>query len=173
MCGIVGLFLKDRSLEPQLGALLARMLEVMTERGPDSAGFAVYGSGDAGHIKLTLRGSDLADIVAAIELDIGAGVTGVLRDSHLVLSLPVEHEEYARAWLALNRPDVVVIGAGHRIELYKEVGLPADVSTRFGHERQPWHRPHPHGHGKRGHHRWRASFLHRRGSVPRAQWLAV
>ena len=50
----------------------------------------------------------------------------------MVLSLPVEHEEYARAWLALNRPDVVVIGAGHRIELYKEVGLPADVSTRFG-----------------------------------------
>ena len=27
MCGIVGLFLKDRSLEPQLGALLARMLD--------------------------------------------------------------------------------------------------------------------------------------------------
>ncbi len=128
MCGIVGLFLKDRSLEPQLGALLARMLEVMTERGPDSAGFAVYGEGGAGRIKLTLRGEDLAGIAEAI----GAGATGVLRDSHLVLSLPVDQEEAARGWLALNRPDVVVIGAGHRIELYKEVGLPADVSTRFG-----------------------------------------
>ena len=76
MCGIVGLFLKDRSLEPQLGALLARMLEVMTERGPDSAGFAVYGEGGAGRIKLTLRGEDLAGIAEAI----GAGATGVLRD---------------------------------------------------------------------------------------------
>ena len=43
MCGIVGLFLKDRSLEPRLGGMLADMLEVMTDRGPDSAGFAVYG----------------------------------------------------------------------------------------------------------------------------------
>ncbi|MFD2580589.1 hypothetical protein ACFSTD_22485 [Novosphingobium colocasiae] len=33
MCGIVGLFLKDKALEPQLGALLAGMLEVMTDRG--------------------------------------------------------------------------------------------------------------------------------------------
>jgi glutamate synthase domain-containing protein 1 len=128
MCGIVGLFLKDRSLEPQLGALLARMLEVMTERGPDSAGFAVYGAGEPGRIKLTLRGPDLGDIAASL----GSGASGVLRDSHLVLSIPAAFEEQARGWLALNRADVVVIGAGQRIELYKEVGLPADVSTRFG-----------------------------------------
>ena len=128
MCGIVGLFLKDRSLEPQLGALLAGMLEVMTERGPDSAGFAVYGAGEPGRIKLTLRGSDLAGIVDAI----GPGATGVLRDSHLVLSIPTTAEDAVRAWLAINRPDVVIIGAGQRIELFKEIGLPADVSTRFG-----------------------------------------
>ncbi len=37
MCGIVGLFLKDKSLEPQLGQLLSDMLITMTDRGPDSA----------------------------------------------------------------------------------------------------------------------------------------
>ncbi len=37
MCGIVGLFIKDPALEPQLGRLTARMLETMTGRGPDSA----------------------------------------------------------------------------------------------------------------------------------------
>lgn len=36
MCGIVGLFLKDKSLEPQLGQLLSDMLVTMTDRGPDS-----------------------------------------------------------------------------------------------------------------------------------------
>jgi glutamate synthase domain-containing protein 1 len=128
MCGIVGLFLKDRSLEPRLGELLGGMLEVMTERGPDSAGFAIYGAGDAGRIKLTLRGDDLGDLAQGI----GHGATAVLRDSHLVLSIPLAAEQQARAWLALNRPDVVVTGAGQRIELYKEVGLPADVATRFG-----------------------------------------
>ncbi|MGP8232366.1 MAG: hypothetical protein ACLQL2_06830, partial [Methylovirgula sp.] len=41
MCGIVGLFLKDASLESELGRHLSVMLETMTARGPDSAGFAV------------------------------------------------------------------------------------------------------------------------------------
>lgn len=45
MCGIVGLFLKDKSLEPQLGAMLSDMLITMTDRGPDSAGIAIYGAG--------------------------------------------------------------------------------------------------------------------------------
>jgi hypothetical protein len=48
MCGIVGLFLKDRALEPELGVLLAGMLITMCDRGPDSAGFAVYGAGIPG-----------------------------------------------------------------------------------------------------------------------------
>jgi asparagine synthetase B (glutamine-hydrolysing) len=55
MCGIAGLFLKDRALEPDLGRLLAGMLKPLSDRGPDSAGFAVYGDEVAHHIKLTLR----------------------------------------------------------------------------------------------------------------------
>lgn len=127
MCGIVGLFLKDPALEPQLGALLADMLEVMTDRGPDSAGFAIYGAGSKGRIKLTLRGSNLDDVAASL----GGDVTATVRDSHLVLSIPASDEDHVRHWLAANRSDLVVIGAGERIELYKEVGLPADVARRF------------------------------------------
>lgn len=126
MCGIVGLFLKDKALEPQLGSLLAGMLEVMTDRGPDSAGFAVYGAGDADHLKLTVRGTDLDRVAAAM------GVDGIVRDSHLVLAFAKDQEERVRGWLATERPDLVVIGMGQRIELYKEVGLPTDVATRFG-----------------------------------------
>ena len=55
MCGIVGLFLKDRSLEPQLGALLSDMLITMSDRGPDSAGIAIYGSAADGRAKVTLQ----------------------------------------------------------------------------------------------------------------------
>jgi len=126
MCGIVGLFLKDSSLEPRLGGLLAGMLEVMTDRGPDSAGFAVYGAGGKDHVKLTVRGSELDGIAGAL------GVEAVRRDTHLVLSLPLAEEDRVRGWLATQRPDLVVTGAGQRIELYKEVGLPADVAGRFG-----------------------------------------
>ncbi|EJL30866.1 glutamine amidotransferase family protein [Novosphingobium sp. AP12] len=128
MCGIVGLFLKDPSLEPELGTLLAGMLAVMTDRGPDSAGFAVYGAGAEGRIKLTLRGNDFDGVPAAL----GAGVNFTVRDTHMVLDFAASDEDRVRGWLARNRPDIVVIGAGKRIELYKEVGLPAQVATRFG-----------------------------------------
>jgi glutamate synthase domain-containing protein 1 len=128
MCGIVGLFLKDPELEPELGALTSGMLEVMTDRGPDSAGFAVYGEGRRGLLKLTVRGADLAGVAAAL----GREVSGLARDTHLVLTIPTVEEARVRAWLAAERPDLAVTGAGQRIELYKEVGLPAEVARRFG-----------------------------------------
>jgi glutamate synthase domain-containing protein 1 len=128
MCGIVGLFLKDPALEPQLGALVAGMLGVMTDRGPDSAGFAIYGEGRPDHLKITLRGADLDGVAEAL----GAGVTGLVRDTHLVLTLPAGEAARVRAWLAAERPDLAVTGSGQRIELYKEVGLPGAVAERFG-----------------------------------------
>jgi len=132
MCGIVGLFLKDQALEPDLGRLLAGMLEVMTDRGPDSAGFAIYGAEVPGQFKLTLRGADLDSLGAALSKAIKQPVSAILRDTHLVLAFAKTAEPAVRAWLTANRPDASLIGAGARIELYKEVGLPADVATRFG-----------------------------------------
>ncbi|QIB34924.1 class II glutamine amidotransferase [Ancylobacter pratisalsi] len=129
MCGIVGLFLKNPKLEPELGAMLAQMLDVMCDRGPDSAGFAVYGSGTPGLVKLTLRGpagTDFAKIGTAI------GHPVMPRDTHAVLSVSASEEAGVRAALARIAPEVRVVGTGSRMELYKEVGLPADVARRFG-----------------------------------------
>jgi methylamine---glutamate N-methyltransferase subunit A len=56
MCGIAGLFIKDSKLEPQLGELLSNMTSTLCSRGPDSAGFAIYGSGIPGKTKLTITG---------------------------------------------------------------------------------------------------------------------
>jgi HEAT repeat protein len=42
MCGIVGLFAKSAEIEASLGEQLAAMLCQMDDRGPDSAGIAVY-----------------------------------------------------------------------------------------------------------------------------------
>lgn len=130
MCGIVGLFLKDQALESRLGALLADMLVSMTDRGPDSAGFAVYGA--PGAFKLTLRGERFEGLGKALGKAIGAPVMLAPRDTHAVLSFAHTLEEKARAWLASERPDIAIVGAGQRIELYKEVGKPADVAARFG-----------------------------------------
>ena len=56
MCGIVGLYLKNRELEPELGRLTALMLHEMSSRGPDSAGFAVYGEGGASKVSASQPG---------------------------------------------------------------------------------------------------------------------
>ena len=42
MCGIVGLYFKKKKLHNQLGKYLSGMLDNMSSRGPDSAGFAIY-----------------------------------------------------------------------------------------------------------------------------------
>jgi glutamate synthase domain-containing protein 1 len=127
VCGIVGLFLKDPALEPRLGAYLAGMLEVMSDRGPDSAGFAIYGQGSADRVKLTVRGERLEGLVEALGVDVEAR----LRDTHLVLSVPAGKEDWLRGRLAAERPDLAITGAGERIEIYKEVGLPGAVARRF------------------------------------------
>ena len=42
MCGIAGLFSKTRTIEEQLGFHLSAMLSELADRGPDSAGVALY-----------------------------------------------------------------------------------------------------------------------------------
>ena len=134
MCGIVGLFLKSKALEPQLGAMLSQMLGVMTDRGPDSAGFAVYSAGDDAHIKLTLRpdnGDDIDAVAGDLSRHLGQTLGHSKRGSHLVLTIPKNAEQKVRDWLATHRPGIRVVGAGSRMELYKEVGLPRVVAERF------------------------------------------
>jgi glutamate synthase domain-containing protein 1 len=133
MCGIVGLFLKDKKLEPELGAMLSEMLTTMTGRGPDSAGFAVYGAGEKNMIKITLRGPKGTDFAAlADSLAKTADVGMVPRDTHGVLSVADQDWPNLRRLLGQIAPEVTIVGEGARMELYKEVGLPADVARRFG-----------------------------------------
>jgi glutamate synthase domain-containing protein 1 len=138
MCGIVGLFLKDRSLEPELGSMLSRMLEAMNERGPDSAGFALYSQEKPGVMKMTLRGPTGADF-PALATDLGAQIDEVVLvrsiETHAVMEIPVAQWPRARAALVRRAPQVTIVGEGTRMEVFKEVGLPSDVGARFGLER--------------------------------------
>nr|WP_237154279.1 glutamine amidotransferase family protein [Oryzibacter oryziterrae] len=135
MCGIVGLFLKDPALEPELGKYLSSMLKVMTDRGPDSAGFAVYGRGTDGLAKVTVRLAG-ADAQATLLDGLGARFGGALgvtkRSSHLVLTVPEASVADLTAAIAEIAPAARIASVGANMEVYKEVGLPADVSAAFG-----------------------------------------
>jgi len=135
MCGIVGLFLKSKELEPQLGSMMSGMLATMCDRGPDSAGFAVYGAGDDGHVKITVRATnsdfDFAELATQISDEIGAPVQVAVRDTHAVFTVPAKSERAARDLIEVASDDVKVVGAGKRMEIYKEVGRPDSVGMRF------------------------------------------
>ncbi|HKQ54604.1 MAG TPA: glutamine amidotransferase family protein [Methyloceanibacter sp.] len=134
MCGIVGLFIKDPSLEPELGKLTAGMLATMSDRGPDSAGFAVYGAGKEGETKLTLRASSPAaakDTAARIAKDF-AGAKTTTHDTHIVVALADAAVASLVDWLKREDGGVELVGRGRRIEVYKEVGRPEQVTERFG-----------------------------------------
>ena len=136
MCGIVGLFLKDPKLEPALGALLTDMLITMTDRGPDSAGIAIYSGAGKGRAKITVQsarpGVDFHNLDADLAAAIGMPVLMREKDSHAVLDVPLSQLAAARSALAHLRPQLKVMSAGESIEIFKEVGLPRDVAARFG-----------------------------------------
>ena len=133
MCGIVGLFIKDPSLEPELGRLTAGMLATLSDRGPDSAGFAVYGEGRSGETKLTLRGKSAASMKETAER-IGRTFSStniMLHDTHAVVGVDDGSLPRLTEWLAREMPDIEVVGRGRRMEIYKEVGRPENVTERF------------------------------------------
>jgi glutamate synthase domain-containing protein 1 len=135
MCGIVGLFLKDERLAPELGALTAAMLVTLSDRGPDSAGFAVYGDRAPGAAKLTLRFKPPADadaVLGAIRSAAGGPVPATFHEDHVVVTVPEARLAAVRHAIAASGPGITTVGSGARMELYKAVGLPADVVERFG-----------------------------------------
>jgi methylamine---glutamate N-methyltransferase subunit A len=134
MCGIAGLFLKDRALEPELGTLLAGMLATLCDRGPDSAGFAVYGDALPDHSKLTLRapeGFDFGPLSGAIK---SAGAACEIHHTHMVITVPRESERAVFDAIA-KQPKVEIVATGQRMAIFKEVGRPDKVAARFGLDR--------------------------------------
>lgn len=136
MCGIVGLFLKDPAQHDRLGALFAPMLVEMTERGPDSAGIAVYGNAaPAGGRRVVLShadpGFDWASVAEGLSELVGGGIGLTVISTHAALTLPGTDWAPLAGWLAETHPDVAVVSMGERLSIFKEVGTPASVLDRF------------------------------------------
>ena len=134
MCGIVGLFLKNKAMEPMLGDMLSKMLVTLSARGPDSAGVAIYGGRDGDNVKLTLRtadGSSVAEVAEELSAVLHQRVVAI-RSNHIVLSVARNQETSVLTWLKAHRPDLQIVSAGTNMEIYKDVGLPEHVVSEFG-----------------------------------------
>jgi glutamate synthase domain-containing protein 1 len=135
MCGIVGLFCKSPELEPRLGAYLSAMLVQMDERGPDSAGVAVYrDTAPDGWSKLTLYSAEPTmrwDVLRGELAEAFGGAEQVgTRARHAVVLVEADADE-AEAWIRRRHPGLRVMSAGRVIEIYKEVGRPRAFAEEF------------------------------------------
>ena len=135
MCGIVGLFLKDKSLEPKLGEMLTSMLITMTDRGPDSAGIAIYRGESKGRTKMTVQSDDPETAFDWLDKTLGKVLGGTVKmtvkSTHAILDMPAGTTATARTALDEMDSGIRVMSRGESLEIFKEVGLPKDVAERF------------------------------------------
>jgi len=139
MCGIVGLLVKTPALREQLGALMVPMLIGMTERGPDSAGLAVFSQPlDAAKRKLSLYSGftpegdrfDWKGLTAALNGAMNVDAQVDVQGNHAVLTLAGDPEG-VKSWLRAAFPLVYLLSTGRSIDLYKDIGTPAQVAARY------------------------------------------
>jgi amidophosphoribosyltransferase len=139
MCGIVGLLVKTPALRERLGELMMPMLIGMTERGPDSAGLAVFTEPLAGALRQYSIHSGLLEGGERFDWNALAGELQRHSDSRVAVEAKGNHGVVKAAiapalfkeWLAANHPGLFLLSAGRSIELYKDTGTPAEVAERY------------------------------------------
>jgi methylamine---glutamate N-methyltransferase subunit A len=136
MCGIVGLHLREPALYPRLGELLTGMLSQLADRGPDSAGMAIYGDptwSPEGHSTVTLLDSPVpaAELARMLSAELGVAVTGIDKTPTTVVHAPMDYESLTDA-TRIAAPGARLIGFGSDLTVLKGVGNPATLATAFG-----------------------------------------
>src|SRR4051794_13014982 len=134
MCGIAGLFSKSLDVSESLGSHLGDMLLQLSDRGPDSAGVAIYREpAPSGSSKVSLFSPDPQQdwhaVRAALDEAFGAGEPEP-RGSHAVIVVETDAAE-AQTWLRERYPELRVMSAGQAIEIYKEMGSPREFIGAF------------------------------------------
>src|ERR1700752_2388615 len=116
MCGIAGLYTKSEALRPELGGHLARMLEQLSFRGPDSAGVAFYRDpAPDGWCKISVHSPaddpDWAGLAAGLAGPLGDAALSGGRGPHAVFPVAAPAEE-VQAWLRATHPELTLMSAG-------------------------------------------------------------
>jgi amidophosphoribosyltransferase len=115
------------------------MLIGMTERGPDSAGMAVFGpSLPEGERKLSVYSGLTADgaayhwgaLVDAVNAALKVNAKPVIKGNHMVLCFEGSAEP-VKAFIRAYDPKLHLMSTGRSIDLYKDIGTPAQVAERY------------------------------------------
>ena len=134
MCGIAGIFLIDQNLSSSLGNLLTKMLVPLSDRGPDSAGVAIYKEADETTTKISVQSEDpvhdFLKLSENIKIQTGRNVIIEPIDSHAIIKLDELDVSTVYDYLK-NDTNVRIMSVGAKVEIYKEIGPPDQVLERF------------------------------------------
>ncbi|MDA7470985.1 glutamine amidotransferase family protein [Candidatus Pelagibacter bacterium] len=131
MCGIVGIYLKTKKYEKDLGKFLSGMLDGMATRGPDSAGFAIYTKQNKNKFKYSICLNQLTDKEFKKKISkFLKKITLKTFSDHVV----IETDEKPKKVLEIldsKLKEVSLVGYGKSINIFKQTGNPKDVVRKF------------------------------------------
>ena len=132
MCGIVGLYLKKKTLHSKLGFYLSGMLDNMSSRGPDSAGFAIYNNKESKKnykyslcLNKTLSRGFEQDIKKKFK-----DITVKNISDHIVVYTSATPKNFI-SYIQRNFSEISLVGYGRSIEIFKQVGNPKEIVKKF------------------------------------------
>ena len=132
MCGIVGIYFKKKKLHNKLGKYLSGMLDNMSSRGPDSAGFAIYNNDTKKFYKYSLCINDKS-IINEFEVDIKNKFKDLTIKSvsdHLVIQT-LSSPKKVIPYIKKKYDNILIVGYGKSIEIFKQVGNPKEIVKKF------------------------------------------
>jgi glutamate synthase domain-containing protein 1 len=135
MCGIVGLLVRNPKMRDTIGELMLPMLIGMTERGPDSAGLAMFSAlvaDDARKFSLYSAQQDFnwKALGADFEKSLNSKAKIEPKTNHAVITTTLS-PTLVKAWLKTNYPQLHLLSVGQLMDIYKDVGTPAQVADRY------------------------------------------
>src|SRR5205809_2162623 len=147
MCGIAGIIHRGKTVN--IGGEMTAMLQSMKHRGPDSSGYAVYGSPSAGQLVMRFKVAEQEDLPRGLEIHHQIKQRRAEVDSRIQslggqIIAAEEATEYAFRYriqypgdlrrLADHIEDVEgaeILSIGHALELIKDLGDANRVSQQY------------------------------------------
>ena len=138
MCGVVGLLIKDRALEPSLGALLEPMIAALGDRGPDSSGIAVYSeqhepAAYAQRQRISLGSDEPVDwrgLCAEVTDRFDASARPL--SSGAIVEIPKPSVGAVKTLVAARWPAARIVATGSFVSVVKDTGRPEETTRRMG-----------------------------------------
>lgn len=135
MCGIIGLLVREPELRQKLGELVVPMFDCMGERGPDSAGLAVFGEPlEDGWRRYSVfapgQPPDWQQVGRELGTRSGCRLHLTARDNHAELASRLEPDRL-RECLSELAPELTLLGVGRQLEVFKDTGEPAQLARRY------------------------------------------